>query len=286
MPSTYNDIYIALRNALRANNISAYNLEARIIICAASGKSNAEYLRDMTLYASPSIEKKAKEMLKRRLAGEPVAYITNSWEFYGLPFYITPDVLIPRMDTEVVVDTAVNILQARGKFDARVLDLCCGSGCIGCAIANELPASRIVEIDLSARALEVCRKNVELNHMTPRAMFIQADAKSTPPIGIGTFDLIVCNPPYIPTDMITKLDVSVRDYEPVWALNGGQDGLDFYRKIIKNWKRLLRNGGYIVFEVGEGQNEAVKKLFLTNGYHNVEYRQDTLNINRVVLAKI
>lgn len=205
MPSTYNDIYIELRNALRSNNIASYNLEARVIICSASGKTNTEYLRDMALYATPKIEAKAKDMLERRLCGEPVAYITNSWEFYGLPFYITPDVLIPRMDTEVVVDAAVEILRYMGKFDARILDLCCGSGCIGCAIANEFPASRIVEIDLSARALEVCRKNVELNHMTPRTMFIQTDAKSMPPMGIGTFDLIVCNPPYIPSDMIPKL---------------------------------------------------------------------------------
>jgi release factor glutamine methyltransferase len=286
MPSTYNDIYIELRNALRSNNIASYNLEARVIICSASGKTNTEYLRDMALYATPKIEAKAKDMLERRLCGEPVAYITNSWEFYGLPFYITPDVLIPRMDTEVVVDAAVEILRYMGKFDARILDLCCGSGCIGCAIANEFPASRIVEIDLSARALEVCRKNVELNHMTPRTMFIQTDAKSMPPMGIGTFDLIVCNPPYIPSDMIPKLDASVRDYEPVWALDGGTDGLDFYRKIIKNWKRLLRNGGYMIFEIGEGQDEILKKLFLTNGYHNVEYRQDTLNTNRVVMARI
>lgn len=284
MAKTYSDIYIETRNTLRENNIEGYSLEARIITSIASGKSNVELTRDMGLYASPEIEKSAMDMVRRRLMGEPVAYITSSWEFYGLPFHVTPDVLIPRMDTEVLVDAAIEFLS--GKADARILDLCCGSGCIGCAIAHEVPGSRIVAIDISQKALDVCRINADMNRATPRMSFLQADAKSPPPMGIGTFDLIVSNPPYISIPELMTLDPSVRDYEPLWALDGGDDGLDFYRAIIKNWKCLVRPGGELMFELGEGQASPVRDMLLQGGFHGVETRLDTINVERVIAAKI
>ncbi len=285
MAKTYNDIYIDVRNTLRAHGIQGCDLEARVITCMASGKTNAQFLRDMTVYSSPQIEEKAHEMVTRRLNGEPVAYVTGSWEFYGLPFVVTPDVLIPRMDTEVLVEAAIQSLDGH-KMDGRVLDLCCGSGCIGCAIAHELPATRIVAVDISAKALEVCRKNSEINRVAARMTCVQADAKASPPMGIGTFDLIVANPPYIPLDEIMSLDPSVRDYEPLWALDGGDDGLDFYRGILKYWKCVLRPGGQIMFELGEGQAEAVRDMLLQNGFLNVETRLDTIGVQRVIIAKI
>lgn len=285
MPKTYNDIFINVRNILRDHNIEGYTLEARVIVCIASGKTGTELLRDLTLYSSPEIERAAMDMVKRRLEGEPVAYITGSWEFYGLPFYVTPDVLIPRIDTEVLVSAAIDSISGR-KMDARILDLCCGSGCIGCAIAHELPATRIVSVDISAKALQVARKNAEINRVTGRMLCIQSDAMSSPPMGIGTFDLIVCNPPYIATGELMTLDCSVRDYEPLWALDGGQDGLDFYRKILKHWKCVLRPGGQIFFEVGEGQSESVKELLLKNGFLGVEMFKDTLGVERVVSARL
>ena len=280
---TYNDIFIATRNALRDAGIEGYNLEARVLLATAAGKSTQELLRDLRLYTTPQVEETAAAHTKRRLAGEPVAYITGSWEFYGLPMTVTPDVLIPRMDTELLVSTAVELLTGR-KMDARILDLCCGSGCISCAIGHELPATKLVCVDISATALEICRKNLAQNRLTGRAICMQADATCSPPMSIGQFDLIVANPPYIASDEIMALDTSVRDYEPIWALDGGPDGLKFYKSIIKYWKSLLPQGGMLLFEVGEGQSEAVSEMLLTGGFRTAATKRDTLGVERVVLG--
>ena len=280
---TYNDIFIATRNSLRDAGIEGYNLEARVLLATAAGKSTQELLRDLRLYTTPQVEETAAAYTKRRLAGEPVAYITGSWEFYGLPMTVTPDVLIPRMDTELLVSTAVELLTGR-KMDARILDLCCGSGCISCAIGHELPATKLVCVDISATALEICRKNLAQNRLTGRAICMQADATCSPPMSIGQFDLIVANPPYIASDEIIALDTSVRDYEPIWALDGGPDGLKFYKSIIKYWKSLLPQGGMLLFEVGEGQSEAVSEMLLTGGFRTAATKRDTLGVERVVLG--
>ena len=161
--------------------IEGYNLEARLLVATAAGKTAQELLRDLSLYTSPEVAERVEELTARRIAGEPVAYITGSWEFYGLPMIITPDVLIPRMDTELLVDTAKELLNGR-KMDARVLDLCCGSGCIACAVGRELPATRIVAVDISAKALDVARRNIAANRLSSRAICIQADATVSPPM--------------------------------------------------------------------------------------------------------
>ena len=282
---TYNELYLGARNRLRQEGVESYNLEARILVAKAANKPVAELLRDLNLYASPVIEETVQDFIRRRLAGEPVAYITGTWEFYGLPMLVTPDVLIPRMDTEVLVDTAKELLVGR-KMDARILDLCCGSGCITCALAHELPATKLVAVDISASALEVCRKNIALNRLNTRAITMQADATFSPPLGIGQFDMLVSNPPYIASDEILTLDASVRDYEPVWALDGGENGLRFYKSIIKFWKSVLRPGGFLLFEVGEGQAEEVREMLLAGGFESADTRKDTLGVDRVVFGRL
>ena len=280
---TYNDIYLSTRNALRAHGVEGYNLEARLLVATAAGKSVQELLRGISLYTTAGVEQKAEELTRRRLSGEPVAYITGAWEFYGLPMTVTPDVLIPRMDTELLVDTAKELLTGR-QMDARILDLCCGSGCITCAIGHELPATRLVAVDISASALEICRKNIATNRLSSRAICVQADATVSPPLSMGQFDMIISNPPYIASDEIMTLDPSVRDFEPIWALDGGPDGLKFYKAIIKYWKALLRSGGALLFEVGEGQAEPVKEMLLAGGFRSVSTRLDTLGVERVVIG--
>ena len=285
MAKTYSQLYIDIRRRLRDAGIEAYGLEARLMVAHAAEKTPAKLLQDLSLYTSDKVSEMAESFLERRLAGEPVAYITESWEFYGLPMEITRDVLIPRADTEVLVDTALSLLRGR-KNDARVLDLCTGSGCVGCAIAHELPASRVVLIDNSPEAVNLAKRNAALNGLDDRVLCVEADINEQPPIRLGSFDMIVCNPPYIRTDEIPSLDISVRDYEPVWALDGGSDGLEFYRAVLKRWKDLLRSASHLIFEVGETQADDVVKLMRLAGFKGLEKVPDTAGIERVVFGRI
>lgn len=284
MPRTYSELYISVRNALRAAGVEAANVEARILVATASGKTTAQLLRDMSLYDTDAVEKKVSDMLSRRLAGEPVGYITGVWEFMGLPMEVNPDVLIPRVDTEVLAEEAIRFLTEHDR-EGRALDLCSGSGCIGLAIADALPRCHVVLADISPEALEVSHRNAVRNGLTARVSRMLADAMKEPPVMSGTFDLIVSNPPYIPTFDILTLDASVRDYEPIWALDGGEDGLDFYRNIVQKWTRLLRPGGAIMFEVGEEQARDVRNMLLMAGLHDVVTVKDTRNVERVVKAR-
>lgn len=285
MPKTYNEIYIDARRKLRESGIEAASLETRLMLSHASGKEMEALLRDMNLYTSDAVAEKVADMVERRLGGEPVAYITGSWEFYGLPILVTKDVLIPRNDTELLVETALNWLKGR-KMDARIIDLCTGSGCVGCAIAKELPATHVVLADISKAALQVAKQNVQKLKLNPRVSCVEVDAKTAPPMMLGSFDLLVCNPPYIPKADILELDSSVKDYEPISALDGGEDGLDFYRAILEKWRNLVRLGGLMIFEVGIGQAMKVMELMERAGLDEVSCAQDTQGIDRVVFGKI
>ena len=282
---TYNELYINTRNTLKKSGIEAYALEARVLVASAAGKSVQQLLRDLSLYTTDKVEERVNSFTERRLKGEPVAYITGDWEFYGLPIKVTKDVLIPRPDTELLVDLVKEALTGY-KMDARILDLCCGSGCITCAVGHELPATKLVAVDLSASALDVCRTNIALNRLTNRVICMQADATASPPLGLGNFDVIVSNPPYVSTGEIQTLDTSVKDYEPIWALDGGEDGLRFYKSIIKYWKTLLRPEGLLIFEVGEGQAEAVADMMWAAGFTSCTIHEDSRGTERAVVGRM
>ena len=278
---TYNDLYLQTRNIFRANGIEGFSLEAKLLVAKAAGKTVEQLMRDLNLFSSAAVEKAVTEFTERRLHGEPIAYIAGLWEFYGLPMIVSRDVLIPRMDTEVLIDATKKILTGN-HMDARILDLCCGSGCISCALAHELPASRVVAVDISTAALGICRKNVALNRLNSRIICMQADAGKQPPFGLGSFDLIVCNPPYIATSEIAELDPSVKDYEPLLALDGGEDGLSFYRSVIKYWKVVLKDDGVLLFEVGEGQAAPVCEMMCDAGFSVTQTFRDTIGVERAV----
>ncbi len=279
----YNDVYIALRKKFKDAGIESYALDARLILAAAAGKTKEQLIRDMNLYVNDDFEGKVDALAERRLSGEHVAYITGEWEFYGLPIAVSPDVLIPRIDTEVVAEKAIELLRGREE-GKRVLDLCCGSGCISAAIAANVPGVRIVAADISLPALRMCRQTVLKNNLSRYIVCMEADALKPPPMLLGRFDMIVCNPPYIKTAEINDLDPSVRDYEPRRALDGRQDGLDFYWSVIKDWTCILKEHGCMIFEVGEGQAETVMRIMRDNGFAAVHCFEDTAGVKRAVVG--
>ena len=285
MPKTYNDIYIETRRTLKEAGVEACGMEARLIVAQASGKTVEKLMRDLPLYAAADLPETVRDLTARRLLGEPVAYITGGWEFYGIPLDITRDVLIPRPDTELLVESAIRYFEGRNA-KPRILDLCAGSGCIGCALAVHMPGARVILVDKDRRALSLCRKNVQKNRLDTRVMCIEADATQKPPMLLGKFDLIVCNAPYVPTAEIETLDPSVKDYEPYEALDGGEDGLDIIRPVISLWKSVLRDTGSIMLEIGEGQAEPVSRLLDRAGFTDIRTRKDPGGTDRVITGQL
>ena len=282
MATTYNNLYLDIRQQLRRAGIEEATLEARELVCFGTNKSREELARDGGLYASPELEHRVRDLVRRHLEGEPVAYLIGEWEFYGLPLDISRDVLIPRPDTEVLAEQAIGYIKTLGE--CRVLDLCAGSGCIGLAVAAQVPQARVVLGEWSDGALKICRQNVRRNSLTARVVPMQADAREKPEKSLGEFQCIVSNPPYIPAGDIPGLDASVRDYEPHLALNGGADGLDFYRSIAQTWRDALTEDGRLYFEVGIGQADSVLRIMRAAGFGDILVVKDTHDIPRVVFG--
>lgn len=283
MARTYNELYLEMRRRLREGGIEDPSLEARRLLALASGYTDTELIARFFLYANEDTEKKVRQLIYRRLGGEPLAYIAGGWEFYGLPFLVDRNVLIPRIDTEALVFTALELM--KNTPEPRILDLCCGSGCIGCTLARKLPNARVIFADISPEALAVTRKNVSLHRLAQRSVCMNADALSPPPLRMENFDLLCCNPPYITTAEMETLDPSVKDWEPALALDGGSDGLVFYRGVLENWKSVLKDNGIVIFEVGEGQAEPVRALLAENGFYNLGCALDTIGVERVVYGR-
>ena len=284
MAITYNNLYLDIRQQLRKAGIEAATLEARELVCFGTGKSREDLARDGGLYASPELESQVRSLVDRHLAGEPVAYLIGEWEFYGLPLDISRDVLIPRPDTEVLAGQAIEYIQTLGE--CRVLDLCAGSGCIGLAVASQAPQARVVLGEYSDAALKICRQNIRRNGLTGRVVPMQADAREKPERALGEFQCIVSNPPYIPRADLETLDASVKDYEPHLALDGGEEGLDFYQTISGKWKDALAPGGRLYFEVGIGQADSVLRIMRAQGFGDIQIVKDLHDIPRVVFGTL
>ena len=284
MVKKYGELYLNARKALRPGEGDNASVYARELLSLASGKSVAALLADRELYASEAIEEKLNGYLARVLAGEPLAYILGEWSFYGLPFAVTPDVLIPRDDTMAVTDLAIEALR---EYPApqRVLDLCTGSGCIGLAVAHSVETARVTLADVSDKALRIAKQNTANLRLKSRVTAFSVDVLQPAPRFLGQFDLIVSNPPYITTKEMTELPVSVWAYEPHLALDGGADGLDFYRAIVKNFDSALRPGGTVCFEFGLSQEDAVRALLEQAGFDEINFRKDLRGITRAVSAR-
>ena len=284
MATTYNNLYMDIRQELHCAGIDAATLEARELVAFAAGKTRQELLRDGRLYVPQEVERRARELMRRHLAGEPLAYLIGEWSFCGMDLDINESVLIPRADTEVLAEQAIDFVKTLAE--PRVLDLCAGSGCVGLAVAKFCPGSHVVLGELMEDALRVCRQNIRRCGLTAQVLPWQVDALAGPPPRFGEFDCIVSNPPYIPDGDIAGLDVSVREYEPLTALRGGKDGLDFYRAISEKWRAVLHPGSRLYLEVGIGQADAVLRIMRGQGFGDIEIVPDTAGIPRVVYGTL
>ena len=221
-----------------------------------------------------------ESLLRRRLNGEPIQYITGQVEFYGLPLHVTPDVLIPRPETEHLVERAIAF--ARQFTQPRIVDVGTGSGAIAVALAHTLSEARVTAIDFSEAALAVASRNAERNTLETRIAFLQGDLLD--PVADRRFDLVVSNPPYVPAADRNTLAVEVRDYEPALALFAGNDGLEVYRRLIPAAHDVLVPGGFVAFEIGYGQSEALRRLLSDAGFLDIEFTPDLQGIPRVATA--
>lgn len=263
-----------LKNADNENPV----YEAHLIIREILNLSPIDLVLKGDLEVSKIRENLIKDAIKRRISHEPLQYILNSQEFMGLSFYVDKNVLVPRQDTEVLVET---ILEKMKNKSFSALDIGTGSGCIAISLAHYNKNALVRGIDISKSALEVAKKNAKDLGVSERVTFEEQDVFSLD--AYGKYDVIVSNPPYIETDVIKTLDKDVKDHEPIGALDGGEDGLSYYRHIVKISPRLLTKSGILAFEVGHTQADAVKKL-MENDFSQIEIIKDLCGVKRVVLG--
>lgn len=261
---------------LKENNIDEYNLKTKLLICKTINKEK-EYLiihEKEELKDNEVLEIKAN--LKKYIEGEPIQYITGHQEFMGLDFFVNENVLIPQPDTEILVEETINI----SKENYKILDLCTGSGAIATSLKYYLKNVEVMASDISESALEVAKINADKNET--KIEFIKSDLFEN--IN-GNFNIIVSNPPYIKTEIINNLSKEVQK-EPHLALDGGQDGLYFYRKIINEAGQYLEDDGYLLLEIGYDQKDEVIKLIEENGnYKEIYSKKDLAENDRIVVCK-
>lgn len=265
-------------------------LDAEVLLRSITGKSREEFYRDLEEPVPASCLRRLRCLLAERAGGTPVAYLTGSKEFFGLELKVTPAVLIPRPETELLVERALELVrQGMLPLDLRVLDLGTGSGAIAVALAVHLPAAHVVATDLSASALAMAAENACCHKVEARIEFRQGDlwaalAEEGAGVAAPRFDLIVSNPPYIPTEELRHLPREVQK-EPAAALDGGPDGLAFYRRLARGLPSFLASAGWVLLEVGDGQAEPVKGLLAAAGLAVYPALPDLAGIPRVVQAR-
>lgn len=285
MVMTLSELYQKVRRSLmEKEDAESAAFIARQLLCKITGRTREQFLTDRQMYVSDEALTASEGFVKRILADEPLAYVLGEWEFYGMTLMVTPGVLIPRDDTCAVTDLAIQQALYLGE-NPRILDLCTGSGCIGLAIASRVNDAKVTLADISRDALQVARKNISAQKLSARVSCVQANALDEPPGFLGKFDLIVSNPPYITTREMRELPRSVAAFEPRLALHGGEDGLEFYRSITEKYRSALKPGGYLCFEFGMGQGDAVCALLEDNGFTILERSRDYNERERAVIAQ-
>lgn len=275
---TVRELFDKTKAELASGGVESCEFEAEQLL-RAYGIDKLALITEPEREIAEDISAEISSRVLRRISGEPLQYILGEWEFYGLPFYVGEGVLIPRQDTETIVDVALEFLKSRDADSRKTLDLCAGSGCIGIALAK-LANADVTCVEKSPEAFDYLRKNAALNGAAITAVLGDVlDEQSAP----GEFDAIVCNPPYLSAEDMKSLQREVK-FEPEAALFGGEDGLDFYRRLIPMYSTKLNPGGLLAVEIGMGQEIAVCELFRTSGL-NPQMKQDANGIIRVIYGK-
>lgn len=266
---------------LAEEGIEEFSLDAWYLLEYVTGVSKAMYFAEPERAVSEENADRYIDCIRRRAAHIPLQHITGEQEFMGYPFYVNEHVLIPRQDTEVLVETALDVCRKEQMGEIRLLDMCTGSGCILLSLLHELKPRTVtgVGVDLSKEALCVAEKNAE--KLKINAEFLESDLFENVK---GTYDVIVSNPPYIRTSVIETLQEEVKDHDPYLALDGKEDGLYFYRRIIQQTPAYLKKKGWLLLEIGSDQGADVKKLMEQAGYTGISVKKDLAGLDRVVFG--
>lgn len=267
-------------NYFKSKNIQSARLDAEVLL--------SHVLRQERIYLYVHFDEpmeqnelsKFREYVKKRAQHVPIAYIIGEREFMGLPFKVTKDTLIPRPDTEILVENVLNNVDKDKEIE--IVDIGTGSGAIILSLLVNLPKAQGKTVDISSKAIEVAKENAVNLQVNDRCEFFVGDLFA--PLNGSKFDLIVSNPPYIPKKDIATLEADVKEYEPVSALTDGGDGLSYYRRLLSEGKAYIKENGFIALEIGIYQSEDVKQIAMDNGWKNIKIIKDYAGIDRVVLA--
>lgn len=289
---TNGELFELIKNTLKAADIEDYLFDSKCIFEDIMHMSGTELMLHKNDIADKAAADKALKLAKRRSEGYPLQYLLGEWEFYGLKFKVGEGVLIPRPDTEVLVDEVIDFFGSEKNSSPEIVDLCSGSGCIAISLKKNIPDAKVTAVEISSDAMPYLVKNIRLNDtdvkiikgdvMDGRLLENFRDEESE-----GDFrqvDCIVSNPPYLTAEEMSDLQTEVT-FEPASALDGGHDGLKFYRVISCLWKEILKDNGLLAFEIGYEQGEAVKELMLNTGYYDVKIIKDLGGNDRVVLGR-
>lgn len=272
------------KRKLKEANIESWNIDYLVLLSSALNKSKEEIIFNPDKI-SPSDEELAKidEFIARRINREPISHIINNREFYGLDFYVDKNVLDPRPDSEILVYETIKIVGNLGN-NLKMLEIGVGSGCLSIAITKNCKnILSTLAVDISEQALKICQENITKHNLQGKIKSIKSDIFSE--IDDEKFDIIISNPPYIRSSEIKNLQDEVRNFEPRLALNGGDDGLDFYRKIIEQSPKFLNKNGYLIFEIGFDQANDLRNLVNKSEFKLIEIVKDLAQNDRVVILK-
>ena len=275
----YQSILNKYSNILKYKNFNSSKLDCEILLSHALKVQREELLINLNKKINQHQYKNFKYLFKKRYYKEPIAYITKQKEFWKSNFYINNSVLIPRPETELIVEEVLNLLKTKSIYN--MLDVGTGSGCILISLLKELKKAKGIGLDVSKKALKVAKINAKMQQLGNRIKFVHSDVDK---FFSNKYDLIVSNPPYIKKCEIKNLDEDVKKYEPVIALDGGSDGLSGIEKVINNGTRLLKKNGILILEIAHNQSNKVKSMLIKNNFKNIKISKDLSGKNRCIVS--